>query len=153
MTWWRFVLAAFAAGAATVVVVHQPLVLAAHHLVGTPWIAFSTVATRPLGVPAWLSAMAWGGAWVALLAPWWRRGRGVVTSGMARDRRISRLAAIVSCAVLPTAVGAVLMARGLTFPPLDDHPWRAAIAALAINGVWGWSAAAVLEALRGAPRR
>jgi Pyridine nucleotide-disulphide oxidoreductase len=144
----RSIASAFAAGAATVLVVHQPLVWSAHRWVDTPWVAFSTAATRPFGIPALLSAMAWGGAWVALLSRWWRAGRRSSVHRPAEGGGISTLAAAISCALIPTAVGAILTSGGTTFPPLGEHPWRAAVAALVINGAWGWSAGALLSAWR-----
>jgi hypothetical protein len=129
-------LAAFAAGAVAVLTVHQAVLWALHRAGWAPWPAYSLAPTRPLGVPAVASAAFWGGAWWAVLATWLPRG-GRPGASYAR-------AALLG-AVLPNAVGALLVALG------HGQRWgatpraAATCSALLVNGAWGVTAAALLR--------
>ena len=61
-------IAAFALGGFAVLVVHQPLVALLHVLGFTPITPYSLRATRPWGVPVFLSLTFWGGIWTILIA-------------------------------------------------------------------------------------
>ncbi len=58
----------FVAGAAAVLVFHQAMVLALHLLGATPNFPWSLRPIPPLGVPAIVNQMFWGGLWGALFA-------------------------------------------------------------------------------------
>ena len=60
--------AAFALGGFAVLVVHQPFVALLHVLGFTPITPYSLRATRPWGVPVFLSLTFWGGVWTILIA-------------------------------------------------------------------------------------
>lgn len=55
--------AAFALGGLAVLAVHQPVVALLHVLGFTPIAPYSLQATRPWGVPVFLSLTFWGGIW------------------------------------------------------------------------------------------
>jgi hypothetical protein len=133
-----------------VLTAHQAVLWALHAAGLAPWPAYSAAPTRPLGVPAALSAAFWGGAWWAALAPLLPRARGAG----AYYRRAALLGA-----TLPNAAGAALAALGRgRFALGDVPPAAAALSAVLVNGAWGVAAAAALRRLdpaagrRGAPR-
>jgi hypothetical protein len=68
---------AFIAGFLAVIFFHQPLLGLLHAYGVVPFAPFSTVATAPLQVPAWLSACFWGGVWGVLMVAVlrWQGGR------------------------------------------------------------------------------
>ena len=55
--------AAFVVGGLSVLVVHQPVVALLHALGSTPITPYSLRATRPWGIPVFLSLSFWGGVW------------------------------------------------------------------------------------------
>lgn len=55
--------AAFVVGGLAVLVVHQPVVALLHALGSTPITPYSLRATRPWGIPVFLSLSFWGGIW------------------------------------------------------------------------------------------
>lgn len=132
-------LAGFAVGAASVLTVHQGILWALHQRGAAPWPAFSTAPTEPLGVPEFVSAAFWGGLWGAVLAgPMLRKP----THGAGFWARAAALGA-----VLPTAVGAGLVAAGRGRPLADVDPAQALAAALLVNAGWGAATAAGLRLL------
>jgi hypothetical protein len=133
--------AAFAAGAAAVLTVHQAALWALHRAGLAPWPAYATTPTRPLGVPAVLSAAFWGGAWWTVLAPLLPRDRG---AGAYYGR------ALLLGATLPNAVGAALLALGRGGASSGGAapavaPAAAVVAAVLVNGLWAAAAAAALR--------
>ncbi len=136
------VTARFAAGAVGVLTAHQAAVWALHRAGVVPWPAYSVVPTRPFGVPQVLSAAFWGGVWWVALGP-------VVERAESRAGYAARAA--VFGAVLPTAVGAVLVAAGRGAPRGDARPATLLAAGLAVNAAWGLAAAAVVWFTRARP--
>ncbi len=134
--------AAFAAGAAGVLTAHQAALWALHRAGWAPWPAYSLAPTRPLGMPAVVSAAFWGGAWWAALAPLLPRAAG---PGAYYGR-----AALLG-ATLPNAAGAVLLALGRGQPLGAAAPGAALAAAVLVNGLWGAAAAATLRGLLRGP--
>ena len=130
---------AFAAGAAAVIAVHQPVLWIAHAYEFAPWPAYSRTATPPLGVPAVASAAFWGGVWGVPLA--------VVVRG-APSRRASWARSALFGALGPNAVGALLLALGHGTPPQAGRAIEAAASAVVVNACWGLAAAALLRAWR-----
>ena len=130
----------FAAGATAVLTVHQAAVWALHRAGVVPWIAYATAPTRPLGVPQVLSAAFWGGVWWVALAP-------AVERADTRSAYWVRAAALG--AVLPTAVGALLVVAGRGAPRGDARPVSLLASGLAVNAVWGLAAAALVALARG----
>ncbi|MCU0646629.1 MAG: hypothetical protein MUF00_01425 [Gemmatimonadaceae bacterium] len=129
----------FLVAAITTACVHQPLVAVLHALGMTPWIAFDVRPTAPLGVPAVLSAMCFGGLWGVPLGVLARRWAG---------RRHGLLLAAVSVASSTVIAGAALaFRRGHGYA--DWHPAGLLAAALVINMIW----ATVTAWLRRDPRR
>ena len=120
--------AAFALGGFAVLVVHQPLVALLHVLGFTPITPYRLRATRPLGVPVFLSLTFWGGVWTILIA--WildRLPRGWVYYVTA-----------VGLGALPPN----LMTWFVIFPLKGLSPARAGASiglfnALLVNGTWG----------------
>jgi hypothetical protein len=55
--------AAFVVGGLAVLVVHQPVVAMLHAFGSTPITPYSLRATRPWGIPVFLSLSFWGGVW------------------------------------------------------------------------------------------
>jgi hypothetical protein len=133
--------AAFAAGAAAVLTTHQAVLWALHRAGWAPWPAYSLASTRPLGVPAVLSAAFWGGVWWAALDPLARRAS--TPSG-------TYARAALLGAVLPNAVGATLAALGrgqASAQSLGDAGrYKAIASAVAINALWAVTAAALRSA-------
>ena len=119
--------AAFAAGALAVLAVHQPVLALLHGAGVAPWSAYSTQPTAPFGIPAFVSAALWAGAWAVpmhLIV----RSAPTIASGWRRGALFG--------AVAPTAVGAVLIALGHGDPPPPGRAIVTATSALAINLCW-----------------
>ena len=131
--------ARFAAGAVGVLTAHQAAVWALHRAGVVPWTAYATAPTRPFGVPQVLSAAFWGGMWWVALAP-------AVERAATRSGYWTRAATLG--AVLPTAVGAVLVAAGRGAPRGDTKPATLLAAGLAVNAAWGVAAALLLTRAR-----
>lgn len=138
LTWWQRRAWTFGIGAIAIVLVHQPLVTLSAMFAHTPWLAYSWRATSPLGVPATLSSMWWGGVWMMSLAPF----------AMSRDAHDAERIHVWRTALLtgfaPTMFGALLQGLGISFTEPLTHPVLAAIAAVAINISWGAASALVL---------
>ena len=124
--------ARFAAGAAGVLTGHQAVVWALHREGVVPWPAYSFAATRPFGVPHVLSAAFWGGVWWVALSP-------VVERAASPGAYWARAATLG--AVLPTAVGALLVATGRGAPRGNARPATLLAAGLGVNAAWGVAAA------------
>lgn len=134
---------AVAAGAVAVLAVHQPVLALLHRAGVAPWPAYSMQPTVPFGIPAFVSAALWGGAWAVPMhlivrsaptnASGWRRGA-------------------LFGAVAPTAVGAVLIALGHGDPPPPGRTFVTATSGLAINLCWAIATIALTKATRGAGR-
>jgi hypothetical protein len=118
-----------AAAALLVPVLHQPLVALANRWGLAPWVAFDLTPVPPFGVPALVSAIAFGALWgIPLLAV---TGRG--------DRRspIRDLVAGGAIGMSSVVVGALLsVARGDAI----EHPLRPLFVAAIINVVWASAA-------------
>jgi hypothetical protein len=130
----RRMAAGVAAGAAAVLLVHQPLLWLLYGGGMVPWPGFATDPTPPFGVPRFLSAVFWGAAWGGVLRPW------LPARGAARWRRAALLGALPT-----TLVGSVLTLLGRAFPR-PEHPLGALLAALAVNAAWGVAWAALQRA-------
>ena len=120
--------AAFVVGGLAVLVVHQPVVALLHALGYTPITPYSLRATRPWGIPVFLSLSFWGGIW-AIPIVW-------VLDRLPRGW-IYWIGAIVLGALPPT-----LMTWFVIFPlkSLSASKTGAsvgAVNALIVNGVWG----------------
>jgi hypothetical protein len=135
----RRALAGFTAGAASVLTVHQAMLAWLHARGHAPWPAYSTTPTAPLGVPAVASAAFWGGLWGAVLA-------GRLLREPRRGPAFWGRAAALG-AVLPTAVGAALLAAGRGASLAGTPPVRALASALLVNAAWGAATAAGLRVL------
>ena len=137
-------LAGFAAGAAAVLTVHQGALAVLGAAGASPWPAYSTAPTPPLGVPAVWSAAFWGGLWgiglAAVAAP--------SSTSPSAARELGRAAAFG--AVLPNLVGAALLAagRGPATAERALSPAAALVTAVVVNGLWGAATAVILRALR-----
>jgi hypothetical protein len=133
---------AFAAGALAVLTAHQMALWALHRAGWAPWPAYALAPTAPLGVPAVASAAFWGGVWWAGLDRLVPAGRG---PGPAYAR-----AALLG-AVLPNAVGALLVAAGrgpLLGAAAGAVPrGRALASAVVVNALWAVTAAALARGL------
>jgi hypothetical protein len=120
--------AAFVVGGLAVLVVHQPVVALLHALGSTPITPYSLRATRPWGIPVFLSLSFWGGIW-AIPIVW-------VLDRLPRGW-IYWIGAICLGALPPT-----LMTWFVIFPlkSLSASKTGAsvgAVNALIVNGVWG----------------
>jgi hypothetical protein len=63
--------AAFVVGGLAMLVVHQPVVAMLHALGSTPITPYSLRATRPWGIPVFLSLSFWGGVWAIPIVGYW----------------------------------------------------------------------------------
>src|SRR5271167_1845023 len=120
--------AAFVVGAFAVLVVHQPVVAVLHALGSAPITAYSLRATRPWGIPVFLSLTFWGGIWAIPII--WVLDR--LPGGW-----IYWIGAIGLGALPPT-----LMTWFVIFPlkrlsVRDAGASIGAVNALIVNGVWG----------------
>ena len=130
--------AAFVVGGLAVLVVHQPVVAMLHALGSTPITPYSLRATRPWGIPVFLSLSFWGGVW-AIPIVW-------VLDRLPRGW-IYWIGAICLGA-LPTT----LMTWFVIFPlkglsARDAGASIGAVNALIVNGVWGLAIASVWSRL------
>lgn len=137
------ILRAFGAGASAVVVAHQPLLFVLHGRGLVPWRAWDTAPRPPLGAPALLSAVFWGGVWGIPLAV-------AVAGGAGPMRRFARAA--LFGAVAPNAVGALLVAARVMPAPTAAQRGSALAGAVLVNVAWALAAAALLR-LAGADGR
>src|SRR6201987_3384605 len=133
--------AAFALGGCAVLVGHQPLVALLHVLGFTPITPYSLRATRPWGVPVFLSLTFWGGVW-AIPIVW-------VLDRLPRGW-IYWIGAICLGASPPT-----LMTWFVIFPlkSLSASKTGASVGlvnALIVNGVWGLAIGFAWSRLRAA---
>src|ERR1700752_142154 len=120
--------AAFVLRAAAVLVVHQPVVAMLHALGSTPITPYSLRATRPWGIPVFLSLSFWGGFWAIPIV--WVLDR--LPGGW-----IYWIGAICLGALPPT-----LMTWFVIFPLKGLSASNAGasvgvVNALIVNGVWG----------------
>lgn len=142
----RAVPAAFAAGAAAVLTTHQGALWMLHRAGWAPWPAYALTPTAPFGVPAVASAAFWGGVWWVALA-----------RALPRDASPGAVLARAALlgAVLPNAVGAVLVAAGHGARASGAARLPALASAIVVNALWAATAAlpAVLLAARAARRR
>ena len=124
------VAAAFVVGGLAVLVVHQPVVALLHALGSTPITPYSLRATRPWGIPEFLSRSFWGGMWPIPIV--W------VLDRLPRGW-IYWIGAICLGALPPT-----LMTWFVSFPLKGLSASNAgalvgAVNALIVNGVWGFA--------------
>jgi hypothetical protein len=133
--------AAFVVGGLAVLVVHQPVVALLHALGSTPITPYSLRATRPWGIPVFLSLSFWGGIW-AIPIVW-------VLDRLARGW-IYWIGAICLGALPPT-----LMTWFVIFPLKGLSASNAGasvglVNALIVNGVWGLAIGFAWSRLRAA---
>src|SRR5277367_2856909 len=120
--------AAFVVGGLAVLVVHQPVVALLHALGSTPITPYSLRATRPWGIPVFLSLSFCGGIWMIPIA--WildRLPRGwVYWTG-----------AVCLGALPPTLTTwfVIFPLKGLS--PSDAAASVGMVNALVVNGIWG----------------
>ena len=134
--------AAFALGGFAVLVVHQPLVALLHVLEFTPIAPYSLRATRPWGVPVFLSLTFWGGVWTILIA--W------ILDHLPRGW-VYYVGAVGLGALPPN-----LMTWFVIFPLKGLAPGSAGASiglfnALLVNGIWGLAFAAAWSWIFAAP--
>src|SRR5271163_5258880 len=120
--------AAFVVGGLAVLVVHQPVVAMLHALGSTPLTPYSLRATRPWGIPVFLSLSFWGGIWTIPIA--WvldRLPRGWVYW----------VGAVCLGALPPTLTTwfVIFPLKGLS--PSNASASVGAVNALIVNGIWG----------------
>ncbi len=136
--YWTRVLFGFIAGFLATLVFHQLTLWLLWGVGLTPLRPFSTVATKPFGLPAVLSLALWGGVW------------GILFSFV--ERRFPAqwkywATAFVLGAVFPSAVALLVVL------PLKGHPagggWQSSIVftALLVNGAWGIGTGLLLKVL------
>ncbi|HYW30304.1 MAG TPA: hypothetical protein VE869_02275 [Gemmatimonas sp.] len=133
-------LVGFAAGAASVLTVHQGLLFVLNAAGAAPWPAYSMAPTRPWGVPEVVSAAFWGGVWGAVLG-------GPMLRTPSRGRWFWGRAMLLG-AVAPTAVGALFLLAGAGKRFSDVSYGVALVSALIVNGAWGAATASAVRALR-----
>lgn len=133
----------FVAGAGAVLTAHQAAVWTLHRAGITPWVAYSFTPTAPLGVPHVLSAAFWGGVWWVALAP-------LVERAATPAGYWTRAATLG--AVLPTLVGALLIAAGRGAPRGNTNPAVLLGAGLLVNALWGTAAGALVRGVTPARR-
>ena len=122
--------AAFVVGGLAVLVVHQPVVALQHALGSTPITAYSLRATRPWGIPVFLSLSFWGGIWAIPII--WVLDR--LPGGW-----IYWIGAICFGALPPTFMTwfVIFPLKGLS--PSNAGASVGAVNALIVNGVWGFA--------------
>ena len=132
------IVGAFIAGFLAVVVFHQLAfwILAQLHV--APPVAWSLNPTKPLGVPALLSAAFWGGLW-GILTAWLLRGR--QGAGFWWFAIVFGAVALTLVAWFPVA-----MLKGL--PTVVERPLTIGIIiGPVVNGAWGLGLAVFLKLL------
>jgi len=123
----RWAVVGFLAGAFSVLIFHQGVVMIFHAMELTSRQAYNLQATPPFGVPQVWSLAFWGGVWGLVLA--------LLLARMETARLL--VAATLFGAVLPTLVAWFVVA------PLKDQPLAGGFAATGIalalvaNGLWG----------------
>jgi hypothetical protein len=130
--------AAFVVGGLSVLVVHQPVVAMLHALGSTPITPYSLRATRPWGIPVFLSLSFWGGIW-AIPIVW-------VLDRLPRGW-IYWMGAICLGALPPTSMTwfVIFPLKGLSASNAGASV--GAVNALVVNGVWGLAIASVWSRL------
>ena len=133
--------AAFVVGGLAVLVVHQPVVAMLHALGSATITPYSLRATRPWGIPVFLSLSFWGGIW-AIPIVW-------VLDRLPRGW-IYWIGAICLGALPPT-----LMTWFVIFPLMSLSASKTgasvgAVNALIVNGVWGLAIGFAWSRLRAA---
>jgi hypothetical protein len=119
----------FFAGALAVLTVHQSLLWLLHAIGLSPWSSYSLQPTSPWGVPQLWSAAFWGGLWGIVLV--------VLLARLDLHGARYWIGAVIAGGLLPTLVGAVLMAIGHAFS-IGRACWlQALMVALCVNAVWG----------------
>jgi hypothetical protein len=120
--------AAVVVGGLAVLVVHQPLVALLHALGSTSMTPYSLRATRPWGIPVFLSLSFWGGIWAIPIV--WVLDR-------LPGRWIYWIGAICLGALPPTLMTwfVIFPLKGLSVR--DAGASIGAVNALIVNGVWG----------------
>lgn len=126
----------FIAGFFATLIFHQLTVLVLWNVGLAPFAPFSTAATQPFGVPAFLSLAFWGGIWGILF---------ILVHGQFPAGAGYWPAAFVFGAILPSAVALLLVA------PLKGRPMGGSFAllltALLVNGAWGVSTGLIYRLL------
>lgn len=121
----------FLAGALAVPLGHQVVLWILHAIAFTDRAPFAMAATRPFGVPQWISLAFWGGVW------------GIVLALVLRRVKWYWVTAIVFGAIAPTLVAAFVVA------PLKGQPAggnaKMAVVGLLVNAAWGLVTAALLK--------
>jgi len=121
-------IAAFLLGGLAVLLVHQPVVALLHALGSTPITPYSLRATRPWGIPVFLSLSFWGGIWTIPIS--W------VLDRLPRGW-IYWVGAVCLGALPPTLTTwfVIFPLKGLS--PSDAAASVGAVNALIVNGIWG----------------
>ena len=128
----RRILLAFVAGFLATLIFHQGGVALLNAAGLTDRSPFSTTATRPFGVPQFLSIAFWGGVWGIILA---------LTLG-AKPRYLK---ALLFGALLPTAVAFFVVAPLKGMPVAGGGDPQVILGALILNGLWGLGTAVFLR--------
>lgn len=128
----------FAAGFVATLTFHQAAValLNATGLVSRR--AYPMAAVPPFGVPQVLSLAFWGGVWGIIL--------GLYLQKVSKKKQWS--AAVVFGALFPTLVAWFLVAPLKGLPLAGGWDFRAMLAAVVVNAVWGFGTAALIRAFK-----
>jgi hypothetical protein len=128
----------FLAGAISVFIFHQGLILVLHLLGAVPFAPYSLRPTEPLHVPQVLSAAFFGGLWgIALVS--------LITKVRGADRLW--VALLFGGIVLPL-VGIFIVAQLKGEDVAGSLDWHRLALSFLINGVWGLGAALAYRAIR-----
>ena len=136
-------LVAFAAGFASVLVLHQPVLGLLASIGITQAVPYATKAVGPLGVPQFVSAAFWGGVWGMALHAASRRWP--LDAGFL-------LKALLFGMVLPTAVAWFVVAPIKGLPMAGGFKFNAMLTGLCVNAAWGLGAGLLLMLYRRARR-
>ena len=120
--------AAFLIGALAVLIVHQPVVGLLHAIGSTPMTPYSLRATRPWGIPGFLSLAFWGGIWTIPIA--WVLDR--LPRGWVYWVGAAGLGALPPTL---TTWFIIFPLKGLS--PSDAAASVGMVNALIVNGIWG----------------
>lgn len=133
----RDLVAGFSAGALAVPLFHQALLAFFKAMGWSSRAAYDLAPTKPLGVPALVSLMFWGGVWGILLTLWLTRLQGPQYW----------LTAVLAGAVAPSIIAwlVVMPLKGFGF--FGGGSMALIAGTLLVNAAWGLGAAILLKLL------